>query len=104
VYSQSHGFAGLIDAVADVNGKRMLIDYKTSKGVYTEMRYQIAGYRIAFEEEHGDQFDGGVILHFDKESGVCTPHEYSREELMEDGQAFLACLALKKREKVLAKA
>jgi hypothetical protein len=68
------------------------------------MRYQIAGYRIAFEEEHGDQFDGGVILHFDKESGVCTPHEYSREELMEDGQAFLACLALKKREKVLAKA
>jgi methionyl-tRNA formyltransferase len=25
-------------------------------------------------------------------------------ELMEDGQAFLACLALKKREKVLAKA
>jgi hypothetical protein len=54
VYSQSHGFAGLIDAVADVNGKRMLIDYKTSKGVYTEMRYQIAGYRIAFEEEHGE--------------------------------------------------
>lgn len=104
VYSRIYGFAGLVDSVAKVNGKLMLIDYKTSKGVYTEMRYQIAGYRIAFEEEHGDILDGAVILHFDKEAGVCTPHEYTEDELTKDASAFLACLSLKKREKELAKA
>ncbi len=104
VFSRVHNYAGLVDAIATVNGKRMLIDYKTAKGVYTEMRYQIAGYCLAFEEEHGECLDGAIILHFDKESGVCTLYEYSREDFKTDQSAFLACLAIKKREKELAKA
>jgi hypothetical protein len=104
VFSRVHNYAGLVDAIATVNGKRMLIDYKTAKGVYTEMRYQVAGYCLAFEEEHGECLDGAIILHFDKESGVCTPYEYSRDDITADKSAFLACLAIKKREKELAKA
>lgn len=104
VYSPTHGFAGLVDAVANVNGKRTLIDYKTSKGVYTEMRYQVAAYCLAFEEEYGKSLDGAMILHFDKETGVCNSHPMSEDELTKDSSAFLACLALKKREKELAKA
>ncbi len=104
IYSRVHGYAGLVDAIATVNGKRMLIDYKTAKGVYTEMRYQVAGYCLAYEEENGEVLDGAMILHFDKESGVCTPYEYTKEDFKTDESAFLACLALKKREKELAKA
>lgn len=104
VYSPTHGFAGLVDAVANVNGQRTLIDYKTSKGVYTEMRYQVAAYRLAFEEEYGKCLDGALILQFDKETGVCNPLTLTKEELVKDSLAFLACLALKKRERELAKA
>lgn len=103
VYSKSLEYAGLVDAIANVNGKRMLIDYKTSKGVYTEMRYQVAAYCMAFEEEHGEQLDGAMILHFDKETGVCNQYLYSKEDILKDSVAFCACLNLKKREKELAK-
>ncbi len=104
VYSPTHGFAGLVDAVANVNGRRTLIDYKTSKGVYTEMRYQVAAYCLAFEEEHADSLDAALILQFDKETGVCNPHPLTKDDIAKDSSAFLACLALKKREKELAKA
>jgi hypothetical protein len=103
VYSKSLGYAGLVDAIANVNGKRMLIDHKTSKGVYNEMRYQVAAYCMAFEEEHGEQLDGAMILHFDKETGTCNQYLYTREDIRKDSVAFGACLDIKKREKELSK-
>jgi len=56
VYSKQHGYCGIFDAVAIVNGKKVIIDYKTSKRVYNDHRYQIAGYRGAYEEEHGNRY------------------------------------------------
>lgn len=102
VYSRSHGYVGIVDAIAQVNGRLMLIDYKTSKSVYNEHRYQVAGYRQAYEEEHGP-LDGTLILHFDKETGECGVHELTDDDHRKDLPAFLACYALKKREKELSK-
>ncbi len=103
IYSKRHGYAGKFDSIAEVNGKKVLIDYKTSKGIYSEMQYQVAAYRMAYEEEYG-KLDGAIILHFDKETGNCTPKEISEDNYPKDASAFLACLQLKKREKELAKA
>lgn len=102
IYSRKYNFVGTLDGIAMINGKRMLIDYKTSKGIYSEMHYQISAYRLAWEEETGEKLDGMVILHFDKESGAFTAKEFSDEDYAKNWPTFLACLEVKKREKELA--
>jgi ATP-dependent exoDNAse (exonuclease V) beta subunit len=43
VYSKQYEYVGRFDLIAKVNGKKMLIDYKTSKGFYPmEMGMQTA--------------------------------------------------------------
>lgn len=51
VGSSEHIYGGKFDAVARVNGRVTLIDFKTSKSIY-EVEYgtQLAGYQIAYEE------------------------------------------------------
>jgi len=102
VYSKKHGFVGLVDAIIELDGKRYLVDYKTSKGVYSEMKYQVAGYTIAYEEELG-RLDGQMIVHFNKENGAFTTHLISKKENKKNQKTFLACLKVKQREKELSK-
>lgn len=96
VYSKRHDFAGTFDLVAQVNGRRMLIDYKTSKRVYDEYAIQLAGYAIAYEEETGDKPDLSAILHFDKETGKVALHEYAPESIELNKKLFLHMLEAKK--------
>ena len=42
VYSRMYQYIGTMDAEAEVNGERCVVDFKTSKAVYPEMRYQVA--------------------------------------------------------------
>ena len=44
------GYAGRYDMVANIDGKITLIDFKTSKAVYPNMGYQLAGYRKAYND------------------------------------------------------
>lgn len=101
VYSMKHGYVGTIDARAIVNGRRAILDYKNSKGVYSSMRYQVAAYWGADEEEHGQGIDLAIILRFDKETGAFEAVYIEKEELEKDYAAFLGCLAVKQREKEL---
>lgn len=100
VYSLKHDYVGLLDAKAKINGKLALVDYKTSKGVYTTYRYQTAAYLKADEEESGVKYQERWILKFGKEDGEFEA--YKVNDIEEDFKAFLACLAVKKREKFLA--
>jgi len=103
VYSKKHKFVGITDAIIELDGKKYLIDYKTSKGVYNEMKYQLAGYTIAYEEETGEKLDGQMIIHFNKETGECKVHEVSTEDNNLNKQTFLHLVAVKNREKELNK-
>ena len=48
VYNRTERYAGTLDAIADIPGLgRVLIDYKSSKGVYPETALQLAAYRHA---------------------------------------------------------
>ena len=70
VYSKELNVVGTTDAVASVDGEHILLDYKTSKGIYPEHYYQAAGYLRMWNEEHKDlQLKGAKILHFNKEDG-----------------------------------
>lgn len=67
VFSKKHKYVGTADGLAVINGKKYLIDYKTSKGIYTTHLYQVSAYLKAWEEEHGEKLDGAMIIHFRKE-------------------------------------
>lgn len=95
VYSRKHDYCGILDAVAVVNGKKYIIDYKTSKRIYTEYLLQVAGYGIAYEEEHG-AVDGYIILRFDKETGELEQRVLDKKaDIKEAKTTFLSALKLK---------
>jgi hypothetical protein len=76
-----YDFAGTLDLLCNFNGKKYVIDYKSSKGIYDEMRYQVAGYRSTFTD-----VEGCGILRLDKESGypewVDTSDTYQNDLLV----------------------
>jgi len=95
VYSKKHKYAGILDAIAEEGSNLILVDFKSSNGIYDEMRMQVAGYQIAYEEEIQKKFNRQMIIRFGKESG-----EFEVKELKEpkkDKKAFLACLTIKRR-------
>lgn len=103
IYSLQHDYTGLCDVGLMMDGKRLVGDYKTGKGIYNEFYYQLSAYWGAIEEEDETQYDGGVILHFNKEDGSFKVAEVSREEHLRNFETFLHCLGIKRREKELNK-
>jgi hypothetical protein len=102
VYSKKHDYVGLMDAEAIIDGKRCVVDFKTSSGIYNEMRYQVAAYQAADEEESGKKYDGNRwIVRFSKETAEFDARELAEQK--KDLKAFLGCLEIKKREKELSK-
>lgn len=47
VYNATYLYAGTLDLVAEMDGKRWLLDFKTSKSIYGETAFQLAAYRYA---------------------------------------------------------
>jgi len=102
IYSKKHEYVGTLDAIAEVDGKLCVIDYKTSKGIYTEMRYQTIAYKKAYEEEMNVKVDGGRwIIKLGKEDGDFQAVHLPASEDDADYKAFLGLLTVKKRAKAL---
>ena len=66
IYSKAWKFAGTVDAVARINGKLCVIDFKTSAKVYKEYYLQLAAYSEAISSMLGEDVDLGVIVRLDK--------------------------------------
>ncbi len=56
------GFAGSFDVIGSIAGEKVLIDYKTSKGIYAEYALQQGGYKLAYEEMTGEIINKGFVL------------------------------------------
>jgi len=67
VYSKEYDYAGTIDAIAMINGKYCIVDFKTSAKIYKEAYVQLSAYAQAVEEIHGRSVDLAVVLRLDKE-------------------------------------
>jgi hypothetical protein len=67
VYSKEYDYAGTIDAIAMINGKYCIVDFKTSAKIYKESYVQLSAYAQAVEEIHGKPVDLAVVLRLDKE-------------------------------------
>ena len=107
IYSKKYKYAGTLDLEAMVNGKRTIIDFKTSKAIYDDYFLQSTAYLIAREEETGKKYDGGVmILRLSKEdtSKKITSFEVKKvdaENLAMYKKVFLSCLEIYKWQMIL---
>lgn len=92
LYSQEYNYAGTCDFVAEVDGVLGVGDFKTSSGIYPEMRFQTAAYQHALQEEKGIKFPVRWIVRFDKKTGEFEAKNFYDFEL--DFAGFNAALTL----------
>lgn len=92
--SEKHKFGGTRDASGSTpDGRRRLLDWKTSGRVYADYLIQLGAYDLLAEECEGITFDGGYdILRFDKEFGDFQHHHFS--DLSDAKEAFLLMVKL----------
>ena len=77
LYSVEHRVAGTLDLDCYIDGKRTLVDFKTSSGIYPDMFVQLGGYDLLASEEDefvalgkGEKYDPFVqhmIVNFKKQ-------------------------------------
>lgn len=95
-FSKHHGYGGTYDADAFVDGKRSMVDWKTSKGIYESYWLQLGAYVYAREEElhylgEDVKYDQALILRVPKTGGEFEAGLIgSREEITELAKVFLA--------------
>jgi len=93
VYSLAHNYAGILDAIAiDGEGKKVLVDFKSSNALYPEYVLQAAGYQQAVEEMAEHFCDYKLLIRFGKEDGEFEAKKFT--ENLEDKQGFLHALEL----------
>lgn len=101
--SNEHDFGGRLDAVGVMDGKLVLIDWKTSNSVYADYTLQCAAYGILWNENYPDHpITGGYHLcRFAKEMGDFAHHFYG--SLDDEAAAFLLMRDLYSRIKPIEK-
>ena len=68
LFNKTYNYAGTMDSVVKMNGRTLILDYKTSKDSYNSHALQLAAYRYAeFIGVNGEEYpvfdtEGGVIL------------------------------------------
>jgi hypothetical protein len=60
--SANYDFAGRTDLIAKVDGRRGIVDLKTSKGIFESHHFQLAGYKHAAHESGYGEMDFTGIL------------------------------------------
>jgi hypothetical protein len=59
--SETKDYGGTIDMLGAINGKNVLIDFKTASGIYDDNFNQLGGYKMLCEE-HGYRVDEAMIV------------------------------------------
>lgn len=93
IYCDRFKYAGTVDAVAKINGRVCVIDFKTSKKIYKPYHLQVTAYAQAIKRIDGlRQWPLGMILRLDKETG-----EYEQKvfEPKDHFAVFKKCLELR---------
>lgn len=101
IYSRKYKYSGTLDKLAVVDDKLCLIDWKTSKYIYAEHRFQTAAYVAAYEEEIGEKIDSRWLIQLGKATGEFDPHRFPRSHQKRDFKAFVGALRVYERLKDL---
>lgn len=96
VYNRTQRYAGTLDAILVLSdGRRLLVDYKSGKGIYPEVALQLAAYRFAEymrlpdnSERPVPEVDGCAVLHLQPDR---MPQPIEVQSDQEVFNAFLYC-------------
>lgn len=97
-----HGFGGTCDAVAKINGKPTIIDYKSSKDIYPTVLAQLGGYSILLEETQKQIIMDGVVIHIGKE-GQFGIYVFKHEDLYQGRTLFHHACSVYKMKSAIEK-
>jgi len=107
IWSNEFGYAGTIDYIGYyksplkffkrkkpkfLDSSYVIIDWKTSKGIYEQYGLQVAAYAHALAELTGKEVDGAVIVLF--RDGVLKFKEYTKKELDDLFEVYKAVLTI----------
>ena len=90
--SEEYRFGGTLDAVGrDREGNYVLLDWKTSKGVYKNYLLQLAAYAELWNENcPGREITAGAwLVRFSKSDGICEPYPFPMKDLVVPLEQFL---------------
>lgn len=97
--SEKYQYGGTID-IARVRDKRVILDLKTSNGIYPDHRIQVAAYGQLWNENYPNKpIEGYEILQIGKDRGNFA--HYFWPELNNEWEAFLCLLRLHQLKKVI---
>ncbi len=100
--SEEFRYGGTLDAVGLVDGKHVLLDWKTSKGVYKNYLLQLAAYAYLWNENCvGREISAAWLVRFSKDDGTCEPYFFPVEDLTVPLTQFLAMREAYGREYLL---
>lgn len=101
--SEKHRFGGTPDAIGRINNGLVLLDYKTSNGVYSDMLIQLAAYKNLWEENRPDlPITGGChLLRFAKEHGDFGHYHF--QDLNDEWAQFLLFRQSYELDKIIKK-
>lgn len=97
VASLIHKFGGSLDALGRREGKFVILDWKTSNGIYLEYALQVAAYAQAFFETYGIYAQEGIIVRFGKK----LPIDFETKEICDLENSFQAFLSAKRLKELL---
>ena len=98
--SEKYGFGGTFDAIAVVNDKLVICDWKTSRFVHDEFLVQLAAYRQLIHENTEHKIRGAILLKLDKEEkGLYEEHHYKIKDLNWGWRIFKLILKLQELKK-----
>ena len=93
IYCDKYKYAGTVDAVAKINGRVCVIDFKTSKKIYKPYHLQISAYAQAIRRIDGlRQWPLGIILRLDKETGLFQQKVFEPKDHF---KTFIKCMELR---------
>jgi len=72
---------GCPDLLVKKDGKYILVDFKTSKAIYSDMIIQLSAYAELIRESEGIEIDKAIIVRFPKEDDDTEIKEFSKEDL-----------------------
>jgi hypothetical protein len=98
VYHLDLWYAGIMDAVVEKNGKRFILDFKTSGSLQTKHFYQCGAYSLAIKDMKKEaEIGGAIIVHIPKgQSFVPEKNVYVRYDISELERAFTNILEVYK--------
>jgi hypothetical protein len=101
--SEKYQYGGTPDAIATIDGKIALADWKAANSLYGDYLIQLAAYDHLWNENHPEKLSAWYILRFGKDHGDFHFHSFTRDIIEMGFTAFLHLREMYDLDKKLGK-